>query len=113
MALSPTLLWRGSAGATSYTVEVSGDESFSNIVYNNAVNITMVTVTPSLAEDTVYWWRVKANNENGSSDWSSVRSFKTKQTAPSELSLYNSFIFRAPFFMSPGSFTRCMHNLII
>ncbi|NLI71013.1 MAG: PBP1A family penicillin-binding protein [Firmicutes bacterium] len=101
VALSPVLLWRGSPGATSYTVEVASDENFSNIVFNGTVKITMITVTPPLEEGKIYCWRVKSNDENGSSQWSSVRSFKTKQISPSELSLYNRFVIKTHFLAMP------------
>ncbi|MFM9957072.1 MAG: reprolysin-like metallopeptidase [Phycisphaerales bacterium] len=64
VALPVTLTWAGSAGATSYTVEVDTDFSFIlPLVYSTS---TVATNQPipggTLTDNTTYYWRVIANN---------------------------------------------------
>ncbi len=76
LTLTPTLFWNNT-GAATYTVEVSGDSSFSNIVYTATIERTVITVGQELAAGSTYWWRVRSTNNTGNSAWSSVRSFST------------------------------------
>jgi len=73
---SPTLSWQASANATSYYVQVSTDSSFSTIQVNDTVTTTSRQLS-NLQYSTKYYWRVRAINSSGSSDWSVVWSFMT------------------------------------
>ncbi|MFA6980916.1 MAG: FISUMP domain-containing protein [Ignavibacteriaceae bacterium] len=78
VAVSPTLTWNASNGATSYTLQVTTDNSFGNLVYNNSVgNITSKQIS-GLYGLTKHYWRVTALNSFGSSIWSESRSFFTQ-----------------------------------
>jgi len=75
-AVSMTLAWNSSAGATSYTLQVSKNSTFTEII--NHLDLTATTYTLSnLNNNTTYYWRVLAKNSTGSSGWSSVWSFTT------------------------------------
>ncbi|HPU23821.1 MAG TPA: T9SS type A sorting domain-containing protein [Candidatus Kapabacteria bacterium] len=73
---SPTLSWQASANATIYHVQVSTDSSFSTIQVNDTVTTTSRQLS-NLQYSTKYYWRVRAINSSGSSDWSVVWSFMT------------------------------------
>ncbi|KPK96162.1 hypothetical protein AMJ80_01530 [bacterium SM23_31] len=77
VSTSPTLSWNSSSGATSYTLQVSQYSNFSSYVFNqNVGNVTSKQIT-GLSEGTIYYWRVRASNSAGSSEWSNVWSFTT------------------------------------
>ncbi|PIP77712.1 MAG: hypothetical protein COW85_07570 [Ignavibacteria bacterium CG22_combo_CG10-13_8_21_14_all_37_15] len=80
--LTPTLSWNASAGATSYSLQVSINNSFSSYVINeNVGNITGKQID-GLNALTMYYWRVSANNNYGNSIYSSAWSFTTTGFAP-------------------------------
>jgi hypothetical protein len=84
IAISPTLSWNASSGATSYQVQLSTVANFASTVYNQSgIATTSASVTPALANNTVYYWRVNATNAGGTSAWSSpVWSFTTTASTP-------------------------------
>jgi len=72
-----SLSWNAVSGATSYTGQYSTSSDF-------GTNTEQVTTGTSwdisgLNYNTTYYWRVKAYDGNQYSDWSSTRSFTTKQ----------------------------------
>jgi subtilisin family serine protease len=75
---TPTLSWTGAPQSDRYAVEVSTSPSFATLAFS-ATNLSAssVTVAPSLASDTLYYWRVRASNLCGSGTLSAVRSFRT------------------------------------
>ena len=82
VALPPTLSWGASAGAASYQVQVSTTSAFTTTAYDQAALTATSASVPALANSTVYYWRVKATNTYGTSDWSVVWSFTTGAAAP-------------------------------
>ncbi|MGB3006040.1 MAG: LamG-like jellyroll fold domain-containing protein [Chitinophagaceae bacterium] len=83
IALSPTLSWNASATATSYRAQVSTVSNFATTVFDqSSIATTSVAVTPALLNNTVYYWRVNATNTNGTSVWSSFRTFTTIALIP-------------------------------
>jgi hypothetical protein len=70
-----TFKWNASTGATKYHLQVNTNSSFTGAsVFNDEVgDVTSKEVT-GLTLGTTYYWRVKAGNAGGWSDWSSVRS---------------------------------------
>ncbi len=75
---TPTLDWNDSAGATSYTVQVSTSDTFSTLLVNQTVTTSAYTIpSGTLSSTTPYYWRVNASNTAGTSGWSSVWSFTT------------------------------------
>ena len=77
---SPTLSWNISSGANSYSLQVSTDNTFTSLIYNqNNLNITNQQIS-GLNNNTSYYWRVSATNDYGTSQWSDIWSFKTSTT---------------------------------
>jgi hypothetical protein len=75
---TPTLSWEASERATNYRVEVSTDPDFSQLPVQGTSTETTFTVPNPLEFATIYYWRIKAVNIGGESDWSPVASFTTE-----------------------------------
>jgi hypothetical protein len=86
----PTLVFRnstrtGPAGDVTYTVQVSKNEAFTDLAYQEraAEQTGDTRVTPSTLEDsTRFYWRVRASNGTVQSDWSETATFLTPADAP-------------------------------
>jgi hypothetical protein len=84
VAIAPNLQWNASSGATSYQVQVSTASDFNTTIFNQSnITTTEVSVSPALNVNTIYYWRVKAFNSAGNSDWSSAWIFATATSLPS------------------------------
>lgn len=71
------LVWNQSKYALSYDVQVATDIDFSNIFFtDNIVNDTSASVQ-SLKGDTQYFWRARAVNNSGKSEYTNTYSFET------------------------------------
>ncbi len=78
---TPTLSWAAPAGATSYNVQVATDPGFTAVVRSaTGLTGTSYTVSPALSSDTVYYWRVTANNACGAGSASATWAFRTAAT---------------------------------
>jgi hypothetical protein len=73
----PAFDWSDAAGATNYTIQVSKNSTFTQLVVNKAATASAYTHTVDLLANTLYYWRVRANGTNGPSLWSDGRSFTT------------------------------------
>ncbi len=71
-----TYKWNAASGADTYTLQYSVDITFANNVTERS-GLAGLEKSETLNADTLYYWRVKAVNEEGSSDWSNVWSFTT------------------------------------
>jgi chitodextrinase len=71
--LRPPLDWLDVPGATSYTIQVSKNNSFTQLVVNkNTVGaVSIYTPLVNLPANVTLYWRVRANGVNGPSLWSS------------------------------------------
>ena len=71
---TPQFCWGAVSGATSYVLQVDGDDDFSSPEID--VNLTATCYTPSaaLAADD-YFWRVRGENGCGRAPWSAVWNF--------------------------------------
>ena len=76
VARNPLLYWRSSATATSYRVEVSSNRIFSVVNLDSTIADTLVQL-PLLAANTRYYWRVRASNEFGTSEPTTLVNFDT------------------------------------
>jgi hypothetical protein len=89
VAVIPSFKWVASAGASSYSLQVSTNSSFSDLKFNQS-GITNATIqVTSLFATLIYYWRVSATNSAGTSAWSSVWSFTTTGPSP-DVPLLNS-----------------------
>ncbi len=73
-----SLSWTAMNDALNYDVQLATSDDFAALVLDaQAIPGTSVT-TPELTGGQIYYWRVKANGEGGSSDWSQAYSFQTE-----------------------------------
>jgi hypothetical protein len=80
---TPTLTWKASPRALSYTLEIATDSAFTAIVFTQPdLFVTTFTLTAPLAAGTVHFWRVTALNDQGSTP-SPLGSFATQVPAGS------------------------------
>jgi endo-1,4-beta-xylanase len=73
---NPVLVWRSSALATSYHVQVSSSRTFAGFDIDTTVTDTSFQVKP-LASNSTYYWRVSAANLVGASEYSGMVGFST------------------------------------
>jgi hypothetical protein len=66
--------------ATSYTLQVSKNSSFTNLVFNQSGLQNEYQDLTGLAANTTYFWRVSAENNYGTSGWSVAWQFTTGAT---------------------------------
>ncbi|MEW6029461.1 MAG: InlB B-repeat-containing protein [Chloroflexota bacterium] len=71
----PTFDWEDVTGASSYTIQVSRNPTFTQLVVNRTVATSTYTPVSNLPLNITLYWRVRTNGPNGPSLWSEVRSF--------------------------------------
>ncbi len=82
VTVAGNLSWNTVTGATSYAAQIATDEDFNSVVVTKTgVTATQTTYT-GLDNNTVYYWRVRATDSHGNSEWSTVRSFTTMIAPP-------------------------------
>ncbi|MDX1642123.1 MAG: T9SS type A sorting domain-containing protein, partial [Balneolaceae bacterium] len=73
-----TLNWEESERASEYIIQISRNEMFTS---DGLIKLTssepMITLNTALEFATIYYWRVKATNIGGESDWSKANRFTT------------------------------------
>jgi hypothetical protein len=74
---TPTLSWLPADQGMEYELEVSSSPDFATIIYRAVVPETEHALETSLESATEYFWRVRAINGCGDSDFSEVFSFTT------------------------------------
>jgi hypothetical protein len=84
VAPNPFFEWSTASQASSYLLEVATDSEFSNIVYSVTVESTSHRAESMLDSMTTYYWRIRAGNVCGVSDFSSS-SFTTRDVPPTLL----------------------------
>lgn len=83
--INPRLQWNKDANAATYQIQLSAD-SFSTTIVDQEVSDTTFSVS-NLSYLTAYHWRVRAKNSYSTSEWSSTRTFTTKQAPVQEVTL--------------------------
>ncbi len=75
--ISNTLYWNSISGSSSYMYEIDTVPTFDSPVYaSNTTSSTSYSLN-NLYFGTTYYWHVKAQNSNSSSDWSDTWTFTT------------------------------------
>jgi len=92
---TPILKWSASEGATSYSVQIAKDSKFSEILIEKPgiAGVQYFVPSDNLKNLETYYWRVKAANSAGTSDWSEVRAFRVISGPSFTLSLSPSLNF--------------------
>ncbi|MHB8990471.1 MAG: glycoside hydrolase family 78 protein [Chloroflexota bacterium] len=76
--LRPTVSWQPSQGATTYAADISDHPELYGPVTSNWITGLSFTPSVDLNRNTLYYWRVKASSQDGTSDASTVWRFWTK-----------------------------------
>lgn len=71
------LEWSPSANAVTYRLLLTLDENCTDTVLYDGNLGTTFYILPTLAENTIYYWKVRAENKSGVSQWSELRQFRT------------------------------------
>ncbi len=70
-------VWNSSLNATKYRLQVATDNAFATVVRDTLVLDTTATLSEPLSMSSDYYWRVRAENIGGASDYSTARLFTT------------------------------------
>jgi len=73
--------WENAAHADAYNVIISSAWDLSAPIHTSA-DLTGYTYEYTLPVDQTYYWSVQPKNSEGTSSWSSIRSFRTRSTPP-------------------------------
>jgi hypothetical protein len=83
IADQPVFQWSPVTGARTYRLQVSQDPSFANPVEDVTTDSTAYSSNTTYPADTVLYWRVRANDENGIGlSWSTAGSFQKTLARP-------------------------------
>lgn len=74
---SPMLTWNSVSNATTYSIQVSTNDSFADLVINQSGLVALTYQISNLDNGREYYWRVNASNKYGISEWSPKWSFVT------------------------------------
>jgi hypothetical protein len=78
--------WGPVLNAVEFQIQIAVDDSFTEPEYDEVTSNTEIVIQ-QLASNTTYYWRVRAVNIGGESDWSNIRSLRTITSPPSQVSL--------------------------
>ena len=88
ITLNPILIWEAVSESETYTVQVSLSTDFSTMIVNQGGISGTSYALSSLSENTTYFWRVNAQNNEGVSEWSDTWNFTTTQTGNTVISTF-------------------------
>ncbi len=100
---SPKFTWSASEYATSYTLEVADNESFTSPIYNQGVGSDLSKQISGLDYNTTYYWKVIAHGPGGSAV--SNDGYRTFSTKPDPGVQPGSFSLRGPDDKAKGMLT--------
>ncbi|MFD0992916.1 reprolysin-like metallopeptidase [Tenacibaculum geojense] len=86
VSLTQLLTWQNNDNAENYILEISESDNFTNLLVSETVLGNSYT-TNILNYNTTYFWRVKANNTCGESNYSEVYTFTTVCNSPNNISI--------------------------
>lgn len=76
------LQWQSQIRASSYRVQVATDFDFNNVIIDEQASGGTFDVSNRLGFGSNYYWRVRASNISGTTDWSEVWNLATLLTTP-------------------------------
>ncbi len=80
--------WQPSSRAWDYTIQISKNSDFTQIIYSLTQNNTSLTLTNTVFEpSTTYYWRVKSSNNLGDGQWSDIWTFTITNYRTGQVSL--------------------------
>jgi hypothetical protein len=85
--VAPVLRWQRVSGALKYRIQISVNSDFSTISSQDSGLTDTSKTLSALANNTVYFWRVRAENATGFSNWATPWYFTTILAAPQVPSL--------------------------
>lgn len=74
---TPNFTWTPVAGASGYEFMLDTKSNFSTAITRTNIPTNELRLVQTLNENTTYYWKVRAVNEEGASDWSTVFTFTT------------------------------------
>lgn len=93
-----SFVWSSAQLANSYTLEISTDIEFANVIYMKTEITDTAQMVENLTSSQMYYWRILAENGNGKSDYSDTWSFTTivtdienREEIPNEFNLYQNY----------------------
>jgi hypothetical protein len=82
IAVTPALTWKPSPRAALYRVQVAADSAFEFVVFQDSTVSDTIRQVPTLDNFATYYWRVRASNLGGLSQYSLIRKFQTEMQTP-------------------------------
>ena len=94
----PRLIWQRGPRAVQYTIQLSTNAEFSDVIHERKELRDTTYTPPALQHEKSYFWRVKSVNRGGESVWSDASHFSTIMQAPAvpELVSPDHFMFDVP-----------------
>jgi hypothetical protein len=81
-----SFIWYSAEGAIYYYLQIATDSAFNNLAINDATLLDTFKVI-NLSHNQTYFWRIAAQNQNGTSAFSLVNKFETAAAAPAIVAL--------------------------
>ncbi len=77
-------IWNSTQAATSYRLQLALNANFTPAAFDSAGIVDTSIVVPQLEYYKIYFWRVKAKNATGETDWTAYYRFRTVQVSAVE-----------------------------
>lgn len=95
-------LWKEVSGATAYTLQIAADEAFADIRFNARIKRNWFQVSRLFSlDDAIYFWRVRSEAADGTSDFSEPAAFRCVSAVALENARLASTKRRAPAPIGP------------
>lgn len=78
VSINPQFTWEESDRAENYFIQISKKEDFSEVEFESTISDPAFSQSAPLEFATIYYWRVRARNIGGQSDWSTTKQFVTE-----------------------------------